>query len=129
VGGLKLSGNSMQKIEVLETARRKIDRVHSLVEQFGIAKKGEAGIISQISRAALEAVKVFMSAGYGTMADSCNQMIMLGKRGGTQATKLRTYREMVVAVKVAIDYNVKMIIEGEKKDHAAAAEAKANLAG
>jgi hypothetical protein len=122
VGGLKLSGNAMQKIEVLDTARRKIDRVNSLIEQYAIAKKLEEGFISQISRASLDASKVFMSAGYGTMADTCNQMIMLGKRGGTKPTKLRSYRELVSAAKTAIDYNVKMIIEGEKKDHAAANE-------
>jgi len=116
VAGLKLDGNSMQKIEVLTTARRKIDRVHSLVETWGIIKKGEDSVAQQISRAALEAVKVFMAAGYGTMADTCNQMIMLGKRGGSKPTKLRSYREMVVAVKNAIEYQEKMIIEKAKHE-------------
>jgi len=116
VGGLKLDGNSMQKIEVLAAARRKMDRVHSLVETWGIIKKGEDTVAQQISRASLEAVKVFMAAGYGTMADTCNQIIMLGKRGGTKQTKMRTYRELVVAVKNAIEYNEKMIVEKAKHE-------------
>lgn len=116
MGGLKLDGNSMQKIEVLAAARRKMDRVHSLVETWGIVKKGEDTVAQQISRASLEAVKVFMAAGYGTMADTCNQIIMLGKRGGTKQTKMRTYRELVVAVKNAIEYNEKMIVEKAKHE-------------
>ena len=114
MGGLKLSGNAMQKMEVLSTARRKMDRVHSLVETWGILKKGEDSVVQQISRASLEAVKVFMAAGDGTMADTCNQIIMMGKRGGTKPTKLRNYREMVVAVKNAIEYQEKMIINEAK---------------
>ena len=120
MGGLKLDGGSTQKMEVLELAKRKMDRVHSLVETWGIVKKGEDTLAQQISRAAQDAAKVFMSAGYGTMADGCNQIIMLGKRGGTKPTKLRTYRELVVGVKNAIEYNQKMILEKAKHEAGAA---------
>lgn len=115
--GLKLSGTALQKIETLTLARRKMDRVHSLIEQYGIVKKGEDTLLGQIARAAQDAQKTFMNAGYGTMADTCNQINMLGKRGGNKPTKLRNYREMVTAVKAAIEHAEKMIIEEETKAH------------
>lgn len=114
--GTKLSAKAQQKLDVLTEARRKWDRVHSLVEQYGSANTGEDAFLSQIYRTATEVARIFMNQGYGVMADSANQLAMLAKRGSSKQTKLRTMRELVVSVKAAIEHAEKMVAQQDAKE-------------
>jgi tRNA nucleotidyltransferase (CCA-adding enzyme) len=114
--GTKLSAKAQQKLDVLTEARRKWDRVHSLVEQYSSANTGEDAFLSQIYRTATEVARIFMNQGYGVMADSANQLAMLAKRGSSKQTKLRAMRELVVSVKAAIEHAEKMVAQEDAKE-------------
>lgn len=116
--GLKLSAGAQLKMDVFTQARRKFDRIHALVEQYGGTGKGEDAFLSPISRAATEVARLFMQNGYGIMADHSNQIGMLAKRGAGKQTKLRTFRELIASVRQAMDHAEKMLIEEEKAAHA-----------
>lgn len=115
--GFKLSAGAQLRIEVLTEARRKFDRMYSLVEQYGAAKAGEDAIMSSLARTATDVARVFMNNGYGIMADTANQIGMLAKRGAGKQMKLRALREFIVSARQAMEHAEKMIIEEDKKAH------------
>jgi hypothetical protein len=117
--GLKLSAKGQLKIDMFQTARRKYDRIHSLVEQYAGLKKGEDSMMSPIARTATEVARLFMNNGYGIMADHSNQIAMMAKRGAGKVTKLRAFRESIASVRSAMDHAEKMVMEEEKAEHAA----------
>ncbi len=119
--GTKLSAKAQQKLEVLTEARRKWDRVHALVEQYGSMKTGEDAFLSQIYRTATDVARIFMNNGYGVMADSANQLAMLAKRGSSKQTKLRSMRELIASVKAAIEHAEKMVAQEDAKESGSAA--------
>ena len=120
--GIKLSAGAQLKIDVLTEARRKFDRIHSLVEQYGATGKGDDALLSPLTRAATDVGRLFMNNGYGIMADHANQIAMLAKRGVGKQLKLRTFRESVASVRAAIEHAEKMIVDEEKKAHEAPGE-------
>jgi hypothetical protein len=116
--GLKLSAKGQLKIDMIQTARRKYDRIHSLVEQYAGLKKGDDAMMGPIARTATEVARLFMNNGYGIMADHSNQIAMMAKRGVGKVTKLRAFRESVASVRAAMEHAEKMIMEEEKAEHA-----------
>lgn len=114
--GTKLSANAQQKLEVLAEARRKWDRAHSLVEQYGSMATGEDAFLSQIYRTATDVARIFMNHGYGVMADQANQLATLAKRGSSKQSKLRTMRELIASVKAAIEHAEKMVVQEDAKE-------------
>jgi hypothetical protein len=117
MAGTKLSATAQLKIEALTEARRKFDRIHSLVEQYAAAKSGEDALMSSLYRAGTDVQRLFMNNGYGVMADHANQITMLAKRGVGKQLKVRTFREAVASVRAAIEHTEKMIVDEEKKAH------------
>jgi hypothetical protein len=97
----KLSAKAQQSLELLTVARRKTERLHSLVEQY--ASTGQDLYASQIARTAIELGRAFMGAGYGPMADYANQLGVGAKRGGATQAKFRALREAVAHLRPAID--------------------------
>ena len=112
--GSKISAKAQQKLDLLLTARRKTDRLHSLVEQY--ATTGQDLFASQIARAATELARALMGAGYGPMADYANQLGMGAKRGGATQSKYRALRDAVAQLRPAIE-------RAEKAVHTEDAEA------
>lgn len=109
----KLSAKAQQKLDSLEEAARKLDRIHGLVEQFASTKMDYyAGMIS---RAGADLGRVFMNSGMGVMADHANQMGMLAKRGGTTTSKFRGLRELVGALRGEIDRATKAVHQADKE--------------
>jgi hypothetical protein len=120
--GIKLSAMAQLKLDMLTEARRKYDRIHSLVEQYGAATSGEDALMSALSRTATDVGRLFMNNGLGIMADHSNQIAMLAKRGVGKPMKLRTFRESVASVRAAIEHTEKTIMDEEKKAHEAPAD-------
>jgi len=104
----------MKKLDVLAEARRKWDRVHSLVEMTASQKVGQDMYLGQIRRAAEDVSRVLMNGGYGPLAGSAGEMALTTKRGGTLQTKLRQMREIVGSVHAGIDRAEKGVMDGEK---------------
>ena|SRR6266581_6569901 len=117
----KLSIKAQHALAFFDEVKVKVDRLHSLVEQYVATKVNQDQFMGPIGHTAVDVNRLFMNAGYGVMADTANQIAMLAKRGGSPATKARGFREMVNSIKSAMDTNMKIIIaeeahKGEKKD-------------
>lgn len=111
----KLSANAMKQLEVLTEARRKWDRVHSLVEMTASQKVGQDMYLSQIKRAAEDVARVCMNGGYGPLAGNAGEMALIVKRGGTMQTKIRQMREIVGSVHNGIERAEKSVMDSEKE--------------
>ncbi|HEX9579475.1 MAG TPA: hypothetical protein VF970_00080 [Gemmatimonadales bacterium] len=114
--GSKLSSKGLKKMDVIDQARRRWDRVHGLVEQYATQKVGEDMYLGQIARASVEVSRGFMNAGWGVMADTANQLAMLAKRGLGKQMKVRAMRDFVSSLKAAMERQEKMIVEEDKPD-------------
>ena len=114
----KLSAKAQQALDALLEAKRKVDRIHGLVEQYATAKKGGDHFAGMISRAAKDVGRVFLNSGQGVMADHANQMAMLARRGGATQTKFRGLREMVGALQGEIERAEKKIVADDEAEHA-----------
>lgn len=111
----KLSSNAMKKLEVLTEARRKWDRVHSLVEMTASQKTGQDMYLSQIKRTSEDVARVCMNGGYGPLAGNAGEMALIVRRGGSLQTKLRQMREVVGSVHNGIDRAEKGVMDSEKQ--------------
>jgi hypothetical protein len=110
----KLSSNAMKKLEILTEARRKWDRVHSLVEQTASQKTGQDMYLSQIKRTSEDVARVCMNGGYGPLAGNAGEMALIVRRGGTLQTKIRQMREIVGSVHNGIDRAERGVMDSEK---------------
>jgi len=114
----KMSIQAQQTLAFFDEVKVKVDRLHSLVEQYAAAKSQPEQLLGPIGRTATDVNRLFMNKGYGVMADSANQIGMAAKRGGAQNSKSRTLRELINSIRAAIDTNIKIIIaeEAHKED-------------
>ncbi len=112
----KLSAKAMKKLDTLAEAKRKWDRVHSLVEMAATQKTGQDMYLNQIKRAAEDVGRVFMNGGYGPLAGSANDMALLVRRGGSLQSKLYAMRETVGTVFGGIERAEKAVMDEEAKD-------------
>jgi hypothetical protein len=110
----KLSSKAMKRLETLTEARRKWDRVRSLVEQVASQKTGQDMFLTQIKRASEDVGRVFMNGGYGPLGGNANDMALLVKRGGTLQAKLGAMRELVGSVFGGIERAEKSVMDSEK---------------
>jgi hypothetical protein len=122
MAGIKLSAGAQLKLDALTVARRKFDHIHALVEQYGGTQAGEDALLRSLARAAAEVGRVFMSNGYGILADHANQIATLARRGVGKPTKLRTFRETIAAVRSAMDHAEKMLMDEERRAQQALAQ-------
>jgi hypothetical protein len=108
----KLSAGAQGDLEVITQARRKLERLHNLTEQFAVAKAGPSqdSVASLISRASLELGRSLLQVGLGVLADQANQMGMLARRGGGPQAKLRAMRDYVAQMRPGLDRAEKSII-------------------
>jgi hypothetical protein len=114
-----LSAGAQQEIAILTMARRKVDRIHGLTEQFAVAKPGapQDQLGSMISRAALELGRALLAAGMGVIADQASQLGMLARRGGGPTIKLRGMRDFVAQLRPALDRAERAVLDRERAEH------------
>jgi hypothetical protein len=111
----KLSANAQQELDAIAMARRKLDRIHGLVEQFAVASKGQDQLAISIGRAALELGRLLLGQGFGVIADQANQLGMLARRGGTTQTKIRGMRDYVASLRPALERAERSVYDKEKQ--------------
>ena len=111
----KPSAKAQQKLDAIAEARRKWDRVYSLIELAATQKTGQDMYLQQIRRAAQDVGRVFLNNGMGPLADGANQMALLVRRGGTLQAKLRSMREQVGVVRGGIERAEKAVIDEDKE--------------
>jgi hypothetical protein len=113
----KLSIGAQQEIAFFDEVRKKLDHLHSLIEQLAAAKIAaqQNQFMGPITRTATEVQRVLMNGGHGVMADSANQIAMNAKRGGGMNLKIRVFRELVNSIKAAMETRIKVIIAEESR--------------
>jgi hypothetical protein len=121
----KRSTQAKQALETLEEARRKLDRVYALVEQYAAARDHQDTMAPPISRAASDVARVLLADGYGVLGDTANQISMLAKRGGATMSKFRGLREMTASIRAGIESEQKIILSEIARAGQAAADESA----
>ncbi len=99
----KLSGAQMVKLESLEEARRKWDRVRKLVEQAAASPKSQDDLVRQCLRTTSEVGRFLSSNGFGALANHAIEMASVIRRPGTVQAKLGAMRETVGKAYVGFD--------------------------
>ncbi len=100
----RLSAKAQATLAALKEARRKWDRVHSLVERVVSAKRGHHHqLMSQIRRASEDAARIFAQNSLALLAENAHQLAVLIKRGGAVERKFAKMRELVGGVRAGMD--------------------------
>ncbi len=99
----KLSGAQMVKLESLEEARRKWDRVRKLVEQAAASPKSQDDLIRQCLRTSSEVGRFLSSNGFGALANHTIELASVIRRPGTVQAKIGAMREAVGKAYVGFD--------------------------
>ncbi len=110
----KLSVKAQKQLEALEEARRKLERVYSLIEQFAAARQGHDTLSQSIARAARDAGRVFLTNGWGVMADGANNIALHARRGGTPHSKARNLREALAVLRGEMERAGKKVLDEER---------------
>jgi hypothetical protein len=120
--GPKLDGAGVQKMKTLEEATTMLQRVHGLVETYGLAVKKShptAHVIQQIRRS-LPPLIGLLKGQFGMIADQVASLNLLATRGSNEQTRLRVLREGVGSIRISIDVAIVRVkdnhSEKESKD-------------
>ena len=93
--GTKLSGAQLGKLDSLEQARRKWDRVRKLVEQAAGSGRDEGDLMRQCHRTSNEVGRSLANNGFGALSSCAVDMAILIKRPGTVQSKIGAMRDTV----------------------------------
>ncbi len=93
--GSKLSAADQQKLEVLGEAKRKWDRIHTLVEQSATEVKARDTLMQQCHRNASAVGRFFLNNALGPLAQNANDLAFIVKRSGRFESRLGSMREAV----------------------------------
>ncbi len=101
--GSKLSGAQLVKLESLDEAKRKWDRVRKLVEQAAVAPKSQSDLMRQCHRTATEVGRFLANSGFGVLSSCALELAGVIKRPGTFQAKLGAMRDAVAKGYVGFD--------------------------
>src|SRR4051812_16741766 len=121
-GILKLDGAGTQKMKTIDEALIQTQRLHGIVEQYGLAiKQNKPGslYVQQVKRA-LPPLVGLLKPQFGLIADQVASMNLVASRGGTDTARLRTLREGVGSLRQQLEIAIVRI-----KDNHAVKEAPA----
>jgi hypothetical protein len=113
MAGKKLDGAGLAKMVTLDEAMAQIQRVHSLVERMAIEVRGNKNTVQfrqQIHRAAQPLVGL-LKGQFGMISDQVSALLLVLTRGGSDQSRLRSLRESVAQIKVALEIGVKKVAE------------------
>ena len=118
---VKLSPTAQAKVTLYEGCAPHIARLHSLVEQFAVARAKREEMRPAIKRAASQTKIRFMSAGMDQLAQQCASIEMAASRGGNPNQLVRILRELIGSLKFQLDLEIRTIV---REDLEAAAKAE-----
>lgn len=119
----QLDGAGQLKLATLDQGMTDLQRLHALVERFGVAVKNQqetGGFKQQLVRAATPLVGL-LKPQFGPIADQVTSLVLVASRGGGDQAKLRALREAVAQVRVQLEIAVTKVTE----KHAIGAEPNA----
>jgi hypothetical protein len=110
--GPKLDGAGMAKMAVLEEALKVMSNIHSQVEKMGVAMKNKQGtqVFVQAIKRQLAPLSTKLKMQFGMIADQLAALILASTRGSNEMMRLRSMREGVAQIKVALEIAVAQTI-------------------
>ncbi len=118
----KLSPKGMLRMEAIEEATRKMDRIRGFVEKYAVAKTGQDTLLIPMRRTATDVSRVLLGGGYGVIAESAKQIAQLARGGGNQHTKTRSLRELVGGIYVGLERATRAVRVEDSKQASQEAE-------
>jgi hypothetical protein len=116
MGILKLDGAGVQKMKVIEEALVQVQRLHGIVEHYALTLKQNKPTTlysSQIKRQIFPLGQL-LKPQFGLIADQIAALGLSTSRGGSEIVKVRTLREGVASIRMALDIAIVRI----KDNHA-----------
>lgn len=113
-----LDGAGKAKVDTLAAAGETLQRVHAMVERYALAVKQQqnaAVYVMQIRRA-LEPLVGLLKAQFGLISDQVTAVILASTRGGSEQTRVRTLREGVAQLRMALEIAERKVREQHTKD-------------
>src|SRR3954469_4931257 len=119
----KLDAAGTQKMKTIEEAVTQSQRLHGIVEQYGLAlkqNKPASHYLQQVKRA-LPVLVGLLKPQFGLIADQVAAMNLVASRGGSDTARLRTLREGVGSLKQQLDIaivrvkDIHMVKDEEKR--------------
>ncbi len=101
--GSKLTGAQLAKLDSLEQAKRKWDRVRKLVEQAAVSPKSQEELMRQCHRTSSEVGRFLSNNGFGPLSSYATEQAVLIKRPGTFESKVGAMRDAVAKGYVGFD--------------------------
>ncbi|GAC1651896.1 MAG: hypothetical protein NVS4B3_13330 [Gemmatimonadaceae bacterium] len=120
----KLDGAGMAKMETLDSALTMLQRLHGLVEQYGLAvKRNQSVSVYGIQiRRVLTPLVGSLKGQFGFIADQAAGLNLVATRGGSDQTKLRSLREGVASLRTQLELQVNKV----KANHMTEADEEAD---
>jgi hypothetical protein len=106
----KISPAAQAKLALYEGFTPHVARLHSLVEQFAVAKVKRDDLKPALKRAAGQTKVRFMSSGLDTLAQQCGAIEMAASRGGSPIQVARVLRELVGSLRFQLELEIRTII-------------------
>lgn len=109
----------MAKMAVLEEALATMALVHSQVEKMSVAIKNKQPtmVFVQAVKRQLTPLTTKLKMQFGMIADQCTAMLLASTRGASEPVRLRTMREHVAQIKVALEIaSAQTVIKHAVKD-------------
>ena len=110
-----IDGAGLAKLETLEQALTLVQRLNTVVERMAQAQKNQqplAQFRQQIQRAATP-IAGLLKPQFEPLADMATNIVLISTRGGSDQQKVRSLREAVAQLRVAVDSSQNRV----RKDH------------
>ncbi len=121
MAGIKLDSAGTNKLKTLDEALLLLQRIHGLVEQYGMTlKRGQpTGVFTMNIRRQLPTLAENLKSQFGMIAEQVTSVNISAGRGASEQVRLRGMREGIAQIKTAIDIAIT-----QTKDKHAVVDAK-----
>lgn len=122
MAGTKLDSAGVNKLKTLDEALLLLQRIHGLVEQYGMALKRNqpTSVFVMNIRRQLPTLSENLKSQFGMIADQVTAVSLAASRGASEQVRLRNLREGVAQIKTAIE----IAMTQTKDKHAVKEDAK-----
>lgn len=127
MAGIKLDSAGQNKMKTLDEALLHLQRIHGIVEQYGMALKRNMPTTVYVMniRRQLPALAANIKNQFGMISDQVTSVNLAASRGASEQVRLRGLREGVAQVKQALEIAITQtkdkhkVVDDHKADHKA----------
>jgi len=109
----KLSPSAQTRLALLEGFFPLTSRLHTLIEQWAVARAGQETLNGSIKRAADQLKLKFMGVGLDSLSQQAGAIAMAAARGGNPAQKARILRENMASLKFQLDLAMRTVVRDD----------------